>query len=47
MAKLRRSGMLRGGPAAPGKKEEGEALSTVKQEREGHADSEAPRRGGG
>jgi hypothetical protein len=35
MAELRWLGMLEGGPAAPRKKEEGEALSTVKEEREG------------
>jgi hypothetical protein len=35
MAKLQRSGMLVGGPATSGKEEEGEALFTVKQEREG------------
>jgi hypothetical protein len=35
IAELWWSGMLEGGPAAPAKKEEGEALSTMKQEREG------------
>jgi hypothetical protein len=46
MVELWWSGMLRGGSAAPGKKE-GEALSTVKQEREGRANIDAHRRGGG
>jgi hypothetical protein len=47
MAELWQSGTLGGGPATPGKKEEGEAPSTVKQEREGRADSKAHRRGVG